>query len=262
MKISGSIGTPELPTKGVRGYTIENGRYNRVGRTKRAHHAPRRIAPTTAEAAVWGERHLIANRRWTSLIFKWWRDGAAPFGQDEWQTLAETLTITNYKGLPVTPTGKQLFTHFHRRSLHAEGWNWVPFQPNPTYTMGPDPVHPEDYPNYPRLPWSPPSNPGIAYTRRAGPQELWIAIDEHALDSPYFGLFYLSRFNSRPGGLYQAEYQTNAPLEAQHINTYWEYKLDLTSIQVILSPGAQYRTGFARWNYINQQPSAIDWITI
>ena len=222
---------------------------------------PGKHAPSPLALLVWGDWHVNQVRAYTRLIMSWWSAGAPPMGKPWWEALAAAIPLITYPGALKTLTGKQWFLWFQRKSLCAEGWNWFPFYPTPTYTHAINGGESLPYPNYPRLPWSPPAAPTIDSIFATLPNTVTFWYDA-APPATYYALNTYFARNPLP------KLSARAPLhEANQVFTPtvpppWPLlgnDLDLASTGFSARPGHAARVGLGWFDLASEQPSDVTW---
>lgn len=222
-------------------------------------HKPRSsIRPTTD---LFGQNFwpVQVNRQYTTLIAKWWKDGAQPVGQAYFAALAAAVQIYNNKHVLITATPKQWFLWYQRRALG--GWlsAWCQFNPTPNYYTESWPYEWFDFPNYPRLPWSPPAAPQVLSVVATSDAALHITVHLPQREQSYhFNTWLNHGWRTLPANAWPHMIQGRTGW-AMTPSGDWDYDFEALAPNLVPPPrpGSRGLAATAFFDSITQQPGAI-----
>lgn len=148
MKTANSIPKFALPGRGKRGYAKGETYAGHTLRRLRKHHAKHREFPSPPPLGGTLMFPADANRLFARAVWHNWKFVLTAGDRLAWTNLAATLTITNYKGVPITPTGFQLYDYFE--TFWKTYWYIICHAFDPTTAV---------LDTGPYLPWTPAATP-------------------------------------------------------------------------------------------------------
>lgn len=148
MKTANTIPKFGLPGRGKRSYSKGFTYAGPTLRTKKAHKAVNREWPSTPTAVQPWEHPALSNRYFNKDVWLNWKYVIGLAAQLAWESLAATITIVNYKGAVITPTGFQLYQHFE--TFWKTYWYIIGGHFDPGTAV---------LDTGPYLPWTPPATP-------------------------------------------------------------------------------------------------------
>jgi hypothetical protein len=156
-----------------------------VIRNYKRKHSPRDATVPNPQLYYFGMQAAQFNRAYLAQIMTWWTDGAAPNGQAWWNTLAAATPVMLWPGTTETISGWRFFLWFQKVSLVAEGLWKAPYKTDPTYLNPVFPPTPNPYPDYPRLPWSPPPPASILTAAKSAANAITIGFLDNGFNGQH-----------------------------------------------------------------------------